>query len=627
VLALAVRALYLWQISSAPFFGLRLGDAGSYHDWAHTIADGEWIGSGVFYQAPLYPYFLAVIYRVLNDGVLTVRMVQAVLGAASCAMLSFAGVRWFGRWGVLAGALLAVYPSAVFLDGSLEKSALVTFFTTALLAAMAARQWALAGVALGLLALTRENALVLAIPIVVWAWKERRHVVFAGACIAVLLPVAIRNRVAGGEFHLTTAQFGPNFYIGNHPGAKGTYEALVAGHGSAADEREDATRIAQQALGRTLRAGEVSSYWTGRALDYIRSQPAEWLALMARKAALALNRSEVTDTESQSVYAEWSWLLKAPLDFGVLLALAAAAAVFAGARVRLLLTMAAVYLASVALFYVFGRYRFPLVPFLMLIVAAGASHLDKRRMAAACLAAAAALALSWLPLDDANAARAITYHSIGAALAKEPDHAFEALGFYQSAIAADARYPAAHAGLATLLAEMSRRDEAVPHFQNALAHWPDFAEARYNLGLTLDALGRSEEAARELEHALRLRPGDPDIQFALARTLLALHRPKESAVLYQQGLLAQPKHVAALVGWGVALAQAGYADEALRKFQTALVIDPRNAAAHNSMGSALASLGRGEEAIRHFELALKADPGSESARRNLEQAQQMVRRR
>ena len=51
------------------------------------------------------------------------------------------------------------------------------------------------------------------------------------------MPVGLRNKAVGGEFHLTTSQLGPNFYIGNHAGAIGTYEALVVGHGSAADER------------------------------------------------------------------------------------------------------------------------------------------------------------------------------------------------------------------------------------------------------------------------------------------------------------------------------------------------------------------------------------------------------
>src|SRR5258708_30277452 len=169
--AFCIRLLYLWQIHHAPFFDLRIGDGEAYHLWARRIAQGDWLGTGVFYQAPLYPYFLALVYRVLDDSATTVRFIQALIGAGSCAFVAAAGISLFGRRGAIAGLGLAVYPPAIFLDGLIEKSSLVTFFTAALLALlsvsqarMTARRWLGAGVILGLLALTRENALLLAGP-------------------------------------------------------------------------------------------------------------------------------------------------------------------------------------------------------------------------------------------------------------------------------------------------------------------------------------------------------------------------------------------------------------------------------------------------------------------------------
>ena len=63
--AFLLRSLYIWQIADAPFFELRIGDGEAYHLWAQRIAAGDWLGQDVFYQAPLYPYFLAVVYRIL----------------------------------------------------------------------------------------------------------------------------------------------------------------------------------------------------------------------------------------------------------------------------------------------------------------------------------------------------------------------------------------------------------------------------------------------------------------------------------------------------------------------------------------------------------------------------------
>src|SRR5262245_30013793 len=62
--AFAVRLTHVLQIRGAPFFAILMGDARGYDAWAQRIAGGEWIGRDVFYQAPLYPYFLATIYSV-----------------------------------------------------------------------------------------------------------------------------------------------------------------------------------------------------------------------------------------------------------------------------------------------------------------------------------------------------------------------------------------------------------------------------------------------------------------------------------------------------------------------------------------------------------------------------------
>src|SRR5262249_41693074 len=213
LLAFAVRCVYLWQISHAPFYDLRLGDANAYDAWARRIAADDWIGQGVFYQAPLYPYLLALLYRMLGDGVTVVRMVQALLGASSCALLAAAAASFVDeKRAVIAGALLAVYPPAIFLDGLLEKSSFVTFFTVLLLwlvskppTGMTLRRWLAAGAALGLLTLTRENAVLLVLPLLLWIVVTPRSTrarslpaaALAAGCLAILLPVGVRNFVAG----------------------------------------------------------------------------------------------------------------------------------------------------------------------------------------------------------------------------------------------------------------------------------------------------------------------------------------------------------------------------------------------------------------------------------------------
>src|SRR5262249_52441599 len=148
------------------------------------------------------------------------------------------------------------------------------------------------------LALTRENAMVFAVVIALWSgsrrvvdWKERLKdtAIFLLGLALVIAPVAIRNRIVGGGFYVTTSQFGPNFYIGNNARADGRYQSLRYGRGAPEFERQDATELAERAEGRRLTPAEVSGYWTNRAVEFIRAQPGAWLMLMVKKVALVLN--------------------------------------------------------------------------------------------------------------------------------------------------------------------------------------------------------------------------------------------------------------------------------------------------------------------------------------------------
>src|SRR5262245_44634310 len=91
VVAFAVRLLNLWQIRHSPYFTVLMGDARGYDEWAQQIANGDWLGHDVFYQAPLYPYFLGFLYRVAGRSLPVVRVCQAAIGSLACVLLGLAG--------------------------------------------------------------------------------------------------------------------------------------------------------------------------------------------------------------------------------------------------------------------------------------------------------------------------------------------------------------------------------------------------------------------------------------------------------------------------------------------------------------------------------------------------------
>ncbi len=614
ILALAVRLLHLWQMRATPYFSTLMGDARGYDQWAQRLAAGDWIGTDVFYQAPLYPYFLGVVYAVAGHDLMAVRLVQAVLGSFSVVLVAWAAARLVSMGaGIIAGALLAGYAPAIFFDGLIQKSVLDVFFVASALALIAAlttgvhgqkRQWLGLGVVLGCLSLTRENALVLVAVVAAWGWfgvKHRRLSraaaigLFAAGLGMVLAPVVIRNAAVAGGVYLTTSQFGPNFYIGNHEGADGSYTALRFGRGSPEFERLDATELAERAARRPLTPGEVSSYWTGRAWTFITSQPGAWLRLMGRKAALLVNATEVLDTESQDSHAEWSWPLRmlGPVThFGVLVPLAVVGiwATWADRRrLWVLYAMGLAFAGSTIAFYVFARYRYPLVPLLVVFAAAALAHwrraLDTRPKAevACVLAGATAMAIVCaVPLVSATRSRAITETNLGVALHED-----------------------------------RRFNDAVSRYRRALEIQPDYVPAFNNLGVTLRASGRTDDAIRAYREGLALRDDYPDLHFNLANALLALNRPGEAVEHLRKAATGTPDSAGAHNNLGTALAEKGQLAEAAMEFGAAVALDPTSSKAHRNLGNVLSDLGRADEALSHLSQAATLAPDDAEAHYDL----------
>ncbi len=634
--ALASRALYLAQASSAPLFDLVVMDGAAYREWAARIAAGDWIGSEVFYQAPLYPYFLALIQLAFGDGLWPIRVVQALLGSLSCGLV-FLAARWFfsRRVGWIAGLGLALYPPAIFFDGQIQKASLGGVLVTALLALLARARhasspklWLAAGATLGALMATREETLLLT-PVLLgacWAYGRARSQALAslvaalGGLALVLAPIAARNAHVGGEFVLTTSQAGSNFFIGNHEGASGVYEPLLPGRSSTPLERIDARQLAEQGAGRALSASEVSSYWFGKSFEWITAEPLDWLALLARKFALALNAYEIPDYEDQGYYAEHSWLLRwlgAVLHFGLIAPLAAAGLLLSWSRRRELAVLHAVcgtLLFGLVLFYVFGRYRYPLAPPALILAAAAVvlAHehwlaKDRRRLAPALVAALALGVLSNWPLIDRRAQLAMSLSNVGAALIDLGRGAEAVADLERSVELADDPDTRANLSVALLAANQPR--EALVHARRASEQRPDDPVLLRRLSAAQLASGDERAAIDTLKAAIQRRPGEVESWEALvtvfvnrgdwmraietARSALRYNpesiaaglqlvwllsvaedttqRAPAEAVQLAQGLEARTRgeDVRALEMHGVALASAGRRDEAQAKFEQA----------------------------------------------------------
>ncbi len=574
VLALGLRLACAWQTRQVPTARYLVGDALGYYQWAQRIAAGDWVGAQGFYQAPLYPYLLAIAFKIFGEGVWTIRVLQAVWGAAACGCLAL-GTSWLfhRRAGLVAGWVLALYAPAIYFDGIVQKASLTGLLVCALIAAIAwqvsplpsgeglgvrallARRWlslAVVGLLIGLLSITRENALIWVPVLAIWAWRlpiancrlpnessriaRLQAVGFLVIGLAIVLfPVALRNRVVSGEWSVSTFQAGPNFYIGNHRGADGRYQPLVRGHETPAFEQADAKMLAERDIGHPLTQRQVSRYWLERAWKEIRADWTAWLRLMGLKLLFLVNHYEIADAESFYVYRDSSMLLSVLgrlCHFGTLLPFAVVGLIATWNRraaLWVLHAMIATMILAIAAFFVLGRYRFPIAILLIPFAAAGlVAFYDSRyaeapgavrtqRVGLAALIVGLIFAvLGNSPVQSERRLNALAWMNAGVALAQAGELT-AAEPYFREALFQHPDSPEAHNNLAQLLALRGEFSEAIEHYRQVLSLHPNLPGVHFNLAVALERAGRPDEALPEYERALQLDPSDAEARAAITR--------------------------------------------------------------------------------------------------------------
>jgi 4-amino-4-deoxy-L-arabinose transferase-like glycosyltransferase len=529
-LAFALRLAHWWAVRHQPFFAWLAMDSQEYDRWAREIAAGDWLGSQVFFQAPLYPYLLAVLYVLFGRSLDAVYLVQIALAVAGCWALYRAGREMAGEKAGLGAALLAaIYGPFLFYDVQLLKESPAVAATSFLLWALAAARarpgtgrWLVAGALLGILALLRENVLLLVPFLLPLAWtREGRGPAFVrrgGALVAglalVLLPVAVRNGLVGGSFLPTTSQGGVNFYIGNNPQADGTYQPIVPGKQIPALERREPARLAEQAAGRRLTAGEVSRYWLGRSLAWVRREPGAFARLQMRKLGMFWSWYEWPDAVDYYHVKTLSPVLRLPLlEFGGVVLLALAGLALARRRLGafapvLLFTLG--WMLSTVVFFLFSRYRLPVVPALLVLggvtlagMAEAAQAGNWRRTAAL-----AAIALTALLLPQAvgyEPRMDLVEYNLGR-LYDEQGRPEAAREHYKAAFVLNPKDFLACLNLGNLAARQRDWATALRFYQRAAALESRSDDAESNQGGVFLAMGDLAQAEAHLDRALTLNP-------------------------------------------------------------------------------------------------------------------------
>ncbi|MDP9128638.1 MAG: hypothetical protein M3N08_10320, partial [Pseudomonadota bacterium] len=125
ILALVVRLIFVVQWHGTPYGPLPLLDALAYDNWAQDIAKGHIAHGRAFYMMPLFPYLLALLYAVFGHSLWIPSILNAGLGAATCAVLADLAFGAFGFGAaVTTGVLAALYRPLIFYTPPVMKETL-----------------------------------------------------------------------------------------------------------------------------------------------------------------------------------------------------------------------------------------------------------------------------------------------------------------------------------------------------------------------------------------------------------------------------------------------------------------------------------------------------------------------
>ena len=586
-LALAARLYYLHEIRASPLFTAPVVDARTYTEDARYLSDVSFAGRPApFWQPPLYPVLLGVLFALAGDDLYLPRLIQAVLGALVCVLISLLGHRVFGAGvGLGAGFAAALYGPLIYFGGELLPTLLacgLNVLVLVLVVGAGGWQRALAaGVLLGLSALAVANVLLCAPVLLGYLYRRQRRLrapalLLLGGAL-VIAPVAYRNWAIGGDLVLISHNAGINFYIGNNADSAQTTRIRPGRAWAELVEMPERRAGIEQPSAK-------SRYFFAQSWQYMRSEPLDFLRSLAYKGYLFLrgdelprNRDPYFARNDSGLLSILLWKKGLAFPFGLVAPLALlglwGVSRSSSPEGRLLALFVACYALSVVLFFVTGRYRLPAVPVLLLFAACGVRALWQRPWPA--LAALAAL---------------LVFCNVGAGAMDSAGNAHE---HYYLGYAYEARDMPAH---------------AARHYGRAIARDPDFPEPVLALAALHGEAERYDAAIALYRQYLQARPRDADVRFLLGHTALLARRYDAAAAAYSEVAAARPTWAAAHGGLGYALLMTDQPQRAAQCYRRTLELNPDSTLVRYQLARLYAEQGQHRAALAEFEQLVQRAP-------------------
>lgn len=377
LLALFIAAIFVAAYPAPPFHG----DMITYEGIAKNLVVGRWhFGCGEqpsAHREPIYPLFVAGIYKIFGASRQAVHYAQVLLFAATCGLLVLLAARVLRSRAaaVLAGLLAAIYPPFLLriqtvLSEPLATALLLSAVYVVVVGWTEGRRRVLVfgGFMLGLATLTRAAVLAYAPLITVWMlvsgsarrrFSVRTAGIFFFVFLAVLSPWTVRNYVVFHRLIPVGVNAGGSFFRGNYD------EGTLGSMGSNLDPRMP-PEITSKYKG--LDEVGIDRLLMREGIKYVRAHPLTFVKLCALKLArFWLNVGYASPPSRASIaFAVTNGAILALALFGVF----GSGLVDnrAAAPVHILIVY---YTGLHVLLFATARYDMPIMPYVLAFAAAG----------------------------------------------------------------------------------------------------------------------------------------------------------------------------------------------------------------------------------------------------------------
>lgn len=530
------RALYIWQYHSSEFWGHLTVDTRYHYLWAQAIASGDFWGSQIFFRAPFYAYFLALLYKIFSGSILGIVIVQNVIGVISFVMIYKMAREIFGSKAAMVAAVIYLFTfDFYFFESELLLDFLLVFFVPLmfLLIFRAERTgrnifWLIAGLVLGLAAATRPTVLVLLALIPLFFLRPGSKLfdlkkwvasilLFVVGTVAILFPIAVRNYFVAGEFTFVPTQGGINFYIGNNSQANGWSAAMPDSLGGAFWQYAECKQIAEEKTGEELNPGQVSRFWFKKGLASLAESPKHAILLYLNKITLMFTNQEISNNRNIPQFKRkvpisyiWpiSWWLVFP--FGIVGMIACLRRNFKGKMILLFMIL---YSAVILVFFITSRFRLPLLPFWIAFASCGLLFyfgliLEKkfRDLILYTILIAGAMAFSLINFQRIDFSNPLQEEYTRGNRFIEQGNYRQAIEAYRDLLAKDPNYPQANMNTAAAFVKLGELDSAQVYYKRELQVNPGSALSLSSLAEISRLQGDSLRAYEYAERALDLKP-------------------------------------------------------------------------------------------------------------------------